>query len=199
MDQKLTFNQHISAMISKASRQLGFITKISRDFTDPHCLKALYCALVRPILENSSVIWTPYHLSWSIRIERVQRRFVRIALRNLPWRDPQNLPPYPERCRLLGLDSLQRRRKIQQSTFVAKLLNGEIDAPAILSRVDFRAMGRQLRSTSMLQPRFHRTSYGSYEPLTACIRTFSSVEELFDFGDSSMYFTRRLTNSRLLE
>lgn len=199
LDAKLSFNQHISSMISKASRQLGFVTKVSREFTDPHCLKTLYCALVRPILENASIIWTPYHLSWNIRIERIQRRFIRIALRSLPWRDPQNLPPYNERCRLLGLDSLQRRRSIQQSIFVAKLLNGEIDAPALLTRVNFRTMGRQLRSSTMLTTRFHRTSYGCNEPLTACLRTFSLVEELFDFGETTGCFKRRVTSSRILQ
>lgn len=167
LDAKLTFNHHITSIITKATRQLGFITKVSRDFTDPHCLKALYCALVRPILENAAVVWTPYHLSWIIRIERVQRRFIRIALRDLPWRDPQNLPPYGERCRLLGLDTLQRRRQFQQATFVANILTGEIDASALLSRIEFRAIGRQLRSSSLLMTRFHRTSYGFHEPLTS--------------------------------
>ena len=94
MDPKLSFDLHRASVIAKASRQLGFISKISKDFKDPYCLKSLYCSLVRPILENTAIVWLPYQLTWIIRIERVQKRFLRMALRNLLWRDPGNLPPY---------------------------------------------------------------------------------------------------------
>ena len=63
LDTKLTFHLHHASLISKENRQLRFITKIGRDFRDSHCLKALYCSLVRPLLENCSMIWFP-HLSY---------------------------------------------------------------------------------------------------------------------------------------
>ncbi|XP_062533189.1 uncharacterized protein LOC134202158 [Armigeres subalbatus] len=88
LDPKLTFNANYTSIIAKANRQLGFISKIAKDFTDPHCLKYLYCALVRHIVETASIVWTPNNIVWNLRIERVQRRFIRIALRHLPWRDP---------------------------------------------------------------------------------------------------------------
>ena len=115
LDAKLTFDAQFSFIIAKANRQLGFMLKIAKDFKDPHCLKALYCSLVRPILENASVVWLLHQVSWCLRIERVQKRFVYLALKSLPWLDPTNLPPYTDRCQLLGLDTLQRRRRIQQS------------------------------------------------------------------------------------
>ena len=198
LDHKLNFNQNRSTIISRATRQLGFIAKIGRDFKSPYCLKALYCSLVRPLVENASLIWSPHQLVWSLRIERVQKRFIRLALRDLPWRDPLNLPPYPERCRLIGLDTLERRRKIQQAVFVAKLLNGEIDSPKILSLLNFRAPQRSLRSAGLLQLQSHRTVFGFNEPLTACVRAFTLVEELFEFGESSHKFMQKVTSSRLL-
>lgn len=197
LDPKLSFHSHYTAIISKANRQLGFITKIAKDFKDPHCLKALYCSLVRPILENASVVWAPNDVTWNIRIERVQKRFVRIALRNLPWRDPLNLPAYPERCRLLELETLDRRRKIQQATFVVKLLNGDVDCPHLLSLLDFRASGRMLRQRSMMQPGFHRTLYGYNQPLCVMVRMFSSVESVFDFGITTTQFVNRVRRLNL--
>ena len=196
LDAKLCFNYNRSAVISKATRQLGFIAKIGREFKDPYCLKSLYCSLVRPLLENASLVWLPHQLVWTLRIERVQKRFIRLALRDLPWRDPVNLPPYPERCRLIGLDTLERRRKIQQAVFVAKVLNGEIDSPRILSMLNFRAPQRSLRSAGLLQPRMHRTVFGFNEPLDACIRTFSLVEDLFEFGEPTHKFLQKLSKSR---
>lgn len=183
LDSRLTFDLHRSLIITKATRQLGFISKVARDFSDPHCWKSLYCALVRPILENVSVVWNPYQVTWSLRIERIQKRFVRSALRNLPWRDPANLPPYPDRCRLLGLDTLEHRRKIQQSLLVAKVLTGEIDSPELLSLINFRVPNRSLRNTTLLQPIFHRTAFGYNEPITTCIREFTAVEDLFNFDE----------------
>lgn len=195
LDSKLSFDLHRSTMITKANRQLGFISKISKDFRDPYCLKALYCSLVRPILESSSLVWTPYQLTWCLRIERVQKRFIRQALRHLPWRDPVNLPPYADRCRLLNLDTLERRRKVLQATFVVKLMNAEIDSPRLLSQLNFRAPSRSLRYSNLMQLGTHRTSFGYYEPITGMLRTFSEVEELFEFGETSSSFKRKVYNS----
>lgn len=197
LDAKLMFDCQRSMVISKATQRLGFIFKIAKDFNDPHCLKALYCSLVRPILENASVVWCPHQVSWCLRIERVQKRFVRMALRNLPWRDPVNLPPYPERCQLLGLDTLQRRRKIQQALIIAKLINGEIDSPELRGMLNFRVPSRSLRNTTLLEQRFHRTLFGYNEPMAACIRSFSIVEDLFDFDENIDKFAGKFNRSRL--
>ena len=198
LDAKLNFNLNRSSIISKATRQLGFISKIGREFKDPYCLKALYCSLVRPLLENACLIWSPYQLAWTLRIERVQKRFIRLALKNLPWRDPANLPPYSERCRLINLDTLERRRKIQQAVFVAKVLNGEVDSPRILFLLNFRAPQRSLRSAGLLQPNVHRTLFGYNEPVTACVRAFAPVEEIFEFGEPSHKFLQKVYMSNIL-
>ena len=198
LDRKLTFDSHRALIVSKASKQLGFIAKIGRDFKNPHCLKALYCSLVRPILENVSVVWIPQQLTWNLRIERVQRRFIRMALRDLPWRDRDNLPTYPDRCSLLGLETLERRRKSQQAIFVAKILNGEVDSPKLLSMMNFRASQRTLRPTSMLANQFHRTNFGFYEPIASSVRTFAKLEHLFEFGEPSHVFKKKISRLRTL-
>lgn len=38
LESRMTFDFHRSAIISKATRQLGFISKVAKDFSDPHCL-----------------------------------------------------------------------------------------------------------------------------------------------------------------
>ena len=198
LDTQLTFNSHRTNVINRANRQLGFMTKIARDFTDPYCFKSLYCALVRSILEFAAVVWTPHQVSWILRLERVQKRFHRIALRNLAWRDPGNLPAYPERCSLIGLDTLQFRRKKQQAVFVAKILNGEINSPNMLAQLNFHAPVRSLRHSSLLQIRSHRTAYGFNEPWTAMIRTFRVVEYLHEFDEPSTRFAARIQRSAVL-
>lgn len=168
LDSNLSFNQHRCMVIDKANRQLGFIAKISREFTDLYCLKALYCSLVRSILETADIIWTPYQSTWIEPIEKIQKHFLRHTLAHLPWNNPANLPPYTDRCRLLNMDTLENRRRANQALFVAKLLKGEVDAPMLLS------------------------NYGSNAPLPAMIAEVSRVQHLFDFNSSSGVFKNRV-------
>lgn len=192
LDSALTFRLHYSDIISKANRQLGFIFKIAKEFRDPHCLRSLYCALVRSILESNAVVWCPYQANWIARIEAIQRRFVRQALRSLPWRDPRNLPPYEDRCRLLGLETLENRRCIAQAMFIAKVLLGDIDAPHIMAQLNIYAPERILRQRGFffLGPR--HTEYGLNDPIRSMSSRFNEVYMLFDFNLSAASFHRRL-------
>lgn len=68
LESRMTFDFHRSAIISKATRQLGVISKVS----DTHCWKLLYCALVLPILESESLTWHPHQITWCLKLERVE-------------------------------------------------------------------------------------------------------------------------------
>jgi hypothetical protein len=87
MDEKMTFSEHVDVMVAKAFAMLGFIRRLSLDFRDPHTLKSLFTSLVRPKLEYPSCVWNPFYDVRVDRVERVQRRFIRYALRGLGWRD----------------------------------------------------------------------------------------------------------------
>lgn len=163
LDTKLSFNDHRSDIIDRANRQLGFIMRTTKEFTDVHCLKTLYTSLVRSILESSSVVWCPYQTTWIERLERIQRRFVRFALRLLPWSDRTNLPPYADRCRLLGIDTLEQRRSIQQEVFVVKIMNEEVDCPSLLAEMSLNAPTHQ----------YHGTDAGLFHSIGRCLDTSS--------------------------
>jgi hypothetical protein len=58
------------------------------EFRDPYTLKSLYTSLFRPKLEYAKcVVWNPFYDVRVDRVERVQRRFIRYALRGLDWTD----------------------------------------------------------------------------------------------------------------
>lgn len=192
LDSSLTFRNHHEDVIAKARRQLGFIGKVTKEFQDPYTLKSLYVSLVRPILETGCIIWDPFHITVIDRIEAVQRKFVRYALRNLPWNDPVNLPPYENRCQLLGLETLEQRRKNAKAVFVAKLLNAELDAPNLLALIDINIPGYALRNTEFLRLPRWRQDYDGNEPVRAVMRNFNDVYNLFDFNENSVQFRSRL-------
>lgn len=198
LDTGLSFHNHYNSIIAKANKNLGFIMRVGKEFRDPYCLRSLYYALVRSILETAAVVWSPYTDIWSARIESIQRKFIRFALRTLPWIDPVVLPPYENRCKLLGLDTLAKRRDDMRAVFVGKLLCGIIDSPNILAKLNLNVTSRVLRSTNFLRLPFHRTVYGQNEPICAMCNIFNSVFHLFDFNVSCETFKCRLRNRNLV-
>ena len=194
LDQKLSFTQHASSIVGKASRQLGFLFRAAKNFTNIECLKTLYCSLVRSILEYCSAVWSPYYLNGSTRIETVQRRLVRYALRRLPWRNPFQLPSYESRCRLIKLDTLQVRRDVARALFVADVLTSRVDCPFLLANVNVRAPLRTLRTRTFLEVPFRRSLHGANLALVGLQQNFNRASLAFDFNLSRDILKRRFFN-----
>ena len=73
---KLTWNEHISTIISKANRTLGFL-KRNLQVNNQQLKSQAYKTLVRPNVEYVSTVWDPYTKKNIDQIERVQRRAAR--------------------------------------------------------------------------------------------------------------------------
>jgi hypothetical protein len=197
LDTKLTFSPHIDGMISKASRQLGYIKRIGREFRDIHSLKTLYSSFVRSILEYASIIWNPYYRTHSDRIERLQRRFMRFALRHLRWNNDSPLPPYCQRCQLIDIERLNVRRRVACVMFVHDVLSNKYDCPVILSNLSFLVYRRNIRSRVILREERHRTNYGANEPLNGAIRAFNGFSNIFDYGSGRWGFKKEVKRTLL--
>jgi hypothetical protein len=98
MDEKMTFSEHVDVIVAKAFAMLG-CGRLSLEFRDLYNLKSLYMSLVRPKLEYASCVWNPFYHVRVDRVERVQRLFIRYALRGLGWTDMHDLLPYEDRMR----------------------------------------------------------------------------------------------------
>ena len=164
----LEFTHHINFIVNKASSMLGFIKRWAKEFNDPYVTLSLYNCHVRPHLEYASQVWTPYYEIHKKRIESIQHNFIRFALKGLPWDDPYDLPPYEHRILLLQMQSLHQRRVNNDLVFFHQLINGEIDAPYLLSCVhlNYRGGTHHLRTFDFIHIDFHRTNYGKNEALS---------------------------------
>ena len=100
---------------------MGFLFRESRELSDPYCIRALFFAFVRSILEYACPVWSPYCSNDKARLESVQRRFLRFALRSLPWTDPSILPSYNHRLALLSMPTLERHREYIGLSFICKV------------------------------------------------------------------------------
>ena len=77
----LSFNNHIQKICTTASRSLGFIKRNIRT-KSPAIREMAYKTLVRPLVEYSSSVWSPYTQNNIHKIEMVQRRAARRTLDN---------------------------------------------------------------------------------------------------------------------
>lgn len=194
IDSKMTFRDHISYIVSKASKSLGFIFRAGKYFSDIYCLKSLYCALVRSTLEYAAVVWSPFYQNSIQRIEAIQRKFLRFALRNLPWTDPLNLPSYKDRCQLIHLNLLSTRRDLAKLLFVSDLIQSRIDCADILNHLNFDIHRRTLRSHPFFQLPVSRTNYGYHEPLSSMCRLFNEYCSSFDYNLSRSVLKTRFVS-----
>ena len=84
-------NRHQLIVVVEANTIIGRLNRVYRDMRDSNMRKMLYCALIRPSLEYSRSLWSPY-------TQNVQRRATKFILE-----DPKD-KSYKER--LIKLDLL---------------------------------------------------------------------------------------------
>jgi hypothetical protein len=136
LDSKLSFREHIDSVVNKGSAMFGFIKRLSREFRDPYTLKVLYVTYVRSKLEYANCVWQPFYVTHINRIERIQEKFIKNALRQFRWNVNLDLPPYENRCRVLVMDTLKKRRDVARVLLVFDLLSGKIDSPKLLLQIN---------------------------------------------------------------
>ena len=73
-------------------------------YKHPSVLIQLYKSVVRPHLENCSVVWNPHYTKDKVLLERVQHQFSRM------FPELKKGLPYEERLSKLGLWFLEKRR-----------------------------------------------------------------------------------------
>ena len=139
----LNFSLHVSKIASKARQMLGFINRVTSDFTDPKTLYILYNSYVRSRLEFCSQVWNPSSATSITKLERVQKRFLKTM--SYKGRVMYANFSYEELCVHFNLKTLQSRRNIADLVFLNKLLCNQINSPYLTSQVPLRVPRRILR------------------------------------------------------
>jgi hypothetical protein len=157
---------------------LGFIRSLSLEFRDPYTLKSLFTSLVRLKMEYASCVWNPFY---NVRVDRVER----YTLRGLDWTDMHDLSPYEDRCALLHLDTLAKRRSVACVMFIFDILSGRMSSSIFLSVLNLITLQYPTRTSLW-------TNYELHEPMSGAMRQFNEVICLFDFGLTRHQFLNRL-------
>ncbi|KAI8510268.1 hypothetical protein Bbelb_126960 [Branchiostoma belcheri] len=116
LQSNLKWNAHVDYICTKSSQRLFFLRRLKHFHLDIEDLVSVYTTYIRPITEYATPVWhSGLTTSQSDRIERIQRRAVRIIL----GPDYSN---YAEACSQLGLSTLHERREELTLKFARSLL-----------------------------------------------------------------------------
>lgn len=194
-DERFSFIPHIETMIADASKVLGFIIRISRQFSSTSIVKLLYQSFVRSKLDYCSLIWSPIYECHSYSIESVQRRF----LKYLVFMEDGIYPARGADHNLLlaryNEQPLKKRRDIQSVSFLFKLLHGIIDCPLLLEKIDFHVPHVRSRHQNAFRLKVARTNILYQCPIYNMCQNFNYLSNICDIHSDSLNIIKtRLIN-----
>ena len=123
LNDHLTWNDHTQNTVTSANKTLGFPRRNIRT-KDSSIREVAYKTLVRPILEYSSPVWSPYTKSNIHKIEMVQRRAARWTLCRFSSYDSVS-----DMLGDLGWRSLEDRRTDSRLCLFYKIVHGLVAVP----------------------------------------------------------------------
>lgn len=190
-DQKCDFVKHIELKVTKAYAMFGFLRRICSNMYNPMTLKSLYYAFVRSHLEYASTVWNPHYEIHNNSIESIQRKFSAYALTHLGWHDyNQPMPSYSQRCELLNLETLCRRRINSSIFFIYDVLTGKYTLPSI--NLPINEPARTLRRNNLFNTQTHRTNYAINEPINRMCTFFNIIQDNFNESTSRTSFRKSI-------
>ena len=122
LSEDCTFQHHIATTANKARAMTEWILRTFAT-RDPDTMLTLWRALVQPILDYCSQLWSP-HKKEVQQLEKVQRSFTR-HIRGMGGLT------YWERLQVLGLYSQQRRRDRYRTIYTWKILEQQVPNPTL--------------------------------------------------------------------
>ena len=170
-DRSLSFTNHIDNVVTDSLRLFSLVRRYGRDLKDPHSILAIYKSLVRSKLDFASVVWRPQYVTHIQRIEGIQKKFVRFALRNLRCNGDQ-LPPYQELCALVNIDTVHCRQRIADIVFFTNVLAGRADSRSLSARIHLNSSPVTLRNPRVFNPTQRARNYSQHEPTCRFMRSF---------------------------
>jgi hypothetical protein len=116
-----------SSIYNHGLRLLGFIFRACADFKDPYTLLNLFNPLIRSRLEYCSSVWSPHYIKYKKIVEKLQRKLVKFMFHKKLIVTTSDEFNYLDCCKILKIDTLEKRRIRQDLKFLVRSLKNEID------------------------------------------------------------------------
>ena len=170
-DSKILFDAHVDNIVNKASKALGFVLRLSSEFSNIKTFKILYCAFVRSHLEYASQVWNPMYDVYIKRIENIQKRF----LRYIEYRCHGHEQDYLSRCRKHHLLPLSNRRQIADIAYLLNIANGSVDCSELLGKLMLTTPMKNVRKPNLLHVPVTKSNYRGNSYMLRAGKLFNSV------------------------
>lgn len=180
LDRRLSFGHHIEQITVKCRQLIGCIKRYSNGNFTKDTQRVLYIAYVRSRLEFASVIWNPYVNIYVDDIESIQKQFVIYLLESRRNASSFRLSPYEDRCKLVGLQSLEIRRKVADAVLAFDIYSRNINDDLINSKFIRTEYNYSLRSNTMsllVQPSLF-VEYLINQPIIRMIRLINDYKNI---------------------
>ncbi len=173
-DSKLSFTSHIDDLYTKCIKLVGFIFRTSSDFQNATTILTLFNSLIRSKLEYVSTIWNPSSQSSKYLIEKLQKKVVRfLYFKNLIPNAPAEFN-YLNCLKILGIDSLEKRRIMSDLKVVAKTWTGRIDCETFIHNFNINVPMRRTRGSDTFRLHSFQNEVGRHS-------VFNRMMSNFDF------------------
>ena len=180
----LRFTLHISTIVNKAFRMLGFVKRTMKNINCISVHKILYNAYIRSCLDYCSVVWSPNAQYLINKVERVQKRF----LKHLCFigKVDYHTKTYTELCEHFRFTTLDHRRKVNDSVVFHQILHGRINCPYLLSCICLDVPVRRTRHTkAFTTKKKSRLSLRKHDFMPKTLTSVNSMNSV-DFFDRSL-------------
>lgn len=191
-DAGLTFNEHITSVVSAAMKCMGFIIRNTKEFTSPESLLSLFNSLVRSRLEYASVVWSPCYAVHVQELETVLRKFLKFLSFRMDGVYPVVGHPQELLLQRFGLISLERRRQYASLLFLFKLVNSMIDCADLLRQFNFAVPRLEARFPDTFYITTPRTRTLQSSPIHTMCLIYSTVSDSIDIFFTSQNEIRRI-------
>lgn len=191
LDHKVAFSEHVESITARAYRNLGFVMRVCKPFTDIACLKIVYYAYVRSLLEFASIVWNPQYSIYINKIERIQKFFVR----HLNFRTKRWFSSYEEACKFHGIITLEKRRTMLDMTFLYDVACSNLDCAELTSLIKYHIPGRPSRicTAKLFHIPFSRTNYRDNEYFLRATKVYNkSFSDIDLFCQSKAALKRKI-------
>lgn len=178
LDSKLTWNHHVHSTALKANGARAFLQRNLRK-APKHVKAACYTALVRPVMEYASSVWSPNSIKSTNELEMVQRRAARHTMSDFK-RTTSVTPMLTE----LGWDTLAERRAKSKVTLLYRMMHNLVAVnpleylhhPQVMTRGHPQVFRQPYCRTKVYQMSYFPSAAVLWNSLPASIVGAASVE-----------------------
>ena len=186
--QDLKWNYHVSYLY-RISSQVSYQIRKTFKTRNIWTLLKLYLTYIRPKLEYSTPVWSPYLKKDIMKIESVQKVFTKFAC----LRCSVSFSSYKDRLLFLNLKTLEYRRIVFDLVFLFKIIKGQTNlnfSDFFVNRnLPFNLRGSKLKITPLLS---FQTSQWQGSFFNRVVTIWNSLPNEITSSESLGVFKRKL-------